>query len=169
MTRWMLPLLAVALLLGACDSDDPPDGWQELHICHSADPRDDLRVTSVEVAGDSLFVQVAHGGGCENHQYGLCYEDAWAESYPVQVSLRVLHDANDDNCDAGLEADLSFDLTRLRQAYAESYQSDSGAIRLNLRDCDPGAGDPDSCGALYQFGCEDDPAACIDAGADFQP
>lgn len=166
MTRPTSPLLALAALLCACDAtDDPPDGWQELHVCRGSDPRDALRITSLDVAGDSLFVEVAHGGGCEDHQYGLCYVDAWAESDPVQVSLRVLHDANDDNCDAELQTELTFDLTALRQAYADSYQSDSGAIRMNFGDCEPGQL-PD-CSALYRFGCEDDPSACPDAGIGF--
>jgi hypothetical protein len=167
-TRLTLALLTSSTLLSACGgTDDPPDGWQELHVCRGSDPRDALRITSLEAAGDSLFVEVAHGGGCEDHEYGLCYEDAWADSLPVQVSLRVLHDANDDGCDAGLQAELTFDLSALREAYAESYQSDSGAIQMNFSDCDPGQ--LADCSALYRFGCEDDPGACPDAGLGSSP
>ena len=73
----------------------------------------------------------------------------------------MLHDANGDSCDALLSAELTFDLLPLQQAYADSYQTDSGAIRMGFDNCAAGV----DCQALYQFGCETDPTACQDASA----
>jgi hypothetical protein len=129
-----------------------PGDWQTLHLCDDGDPMDPLSVTELAIEGDTLNVSVSHGGGCEEHRYGLCYEDSWAESDPIQVGFRVLHDADGDSCDALLSKDLRFDLTPFERAYAESYRTDVGAATLGFSTCvvdDQPAG---SCSVLYQWG-----------------
>jgi hypothetical protein len=129
-----------------------PIDWQTLHACDDADPSDPLMVTRLEIEGDTLHVDVSHGGGCEEHGYGLCYEEAWAASSPIQVGFRVLHDDGGDSCDALLNQQLSFDLTPFKQAYAELMGGDAGAAGLGFEACELD-GDPTStCRVLYEWG-----------------
>ena len=81
-----MAVLAVLGVSAGCDStdgDEPAGDWQTPHPCRPSDPGDALTITALDVAGDSLFVDVEHGGGCEDHDYGLCWQGEWAESYPV--------------------------------------------------------------------------------------
>ena len=72
--------------------------------------------------GDIVEIDIAHSGGCAQHEYRLCYE-GFAESYPVQVGLRLLHAANGDTCEAYIYKSLQFDLQPLAEAYARLYQT----------------------------------------------
>ncbi|HVJ15666.1 MAG TPA: hypothetical protein VM686_09495 [Polyangiaceae bacterium] len=93
--------------------------------------------------GDLLEIEIAHGGGCADHEYSLCYTH-FLESSPVQTELILLHDANGDTCEAYLTATLTFDLSPLAAKYEAGYQTDGGLIETNY--------------SLYAFGalsCED--------------
>jgi hypothetical protein len=85
------------------------------------------------VKGDSLELSVSFGGGCREHAFALLSDGAWMESYPVQLGVRLAHDAKGDVCKALLSRVLRFDLSPLRAAYNDSYHAASGIIRLNVR------------------------------------
>jgi hypothetical protein len=88
---------------------------------------DPLDVSLASWHGDVLTLQVEHGGGCAEHEYSLCF-GAFLESYPVQSELRLIHDANGDNCEAWISQAVDFDLTPVREAYTGGYNSDAGLI-----------------------------------------
>jgi hypothetical protein len=96
-------------------------------------PSDPVTIHAAEVKGDSLELTVSFGGGCRDHAFALLADAAWMESYPVQIGVRLAHDARDDACKALLSRVLRFDLAPLKAAYATSYQAASGIIRLNVR------------------------------------
>jgi hypothetical protein len=54
------------------------------------------------------------------------------ESYPVQTGVRLAHAADGDTCKALLSRALRFDLSPLKSAYANSYQTATGIIRLHV-------------------------------------
>jgi hypothetical protein len=111
---------------GTCAWDYADGTW--LPDCR-ADHGDAYQVDGVAIAGDTLTVTLATGGGCETHDWVLCWPDgAFAESNPVQAHLDVWHDAHDDPCDAWLTEDVPFDLTPLRNAWLESYGSGPGSM-----------------------------------------
>jgi hypothetical protein len=95
---------------------------------------DPLTVESASLIGGSIGFEVTHGGGCGQHDYALCYGPAFLESQPVQVGLRLIHDAHGDPCDALLSARLRFDLAPLAAAYDEAYQTTGGVIRTPYGD-----------------------------------
>lgn len=98
-----------------------------------ADRGDDYDVYAASILADELTVMVATGGGCETHEWVLCWPDgAFAESDPVQAQLEIWHDAHDDSCDGWLTADVVFDLTPLRQAWTEAYGGGTGTIIVNV-------------------------------------
>ncbi len=133
-------LVAVALSLVACGRAPPlsstPSGhqWQsELQACPAQLAGDgSVGVSDVTLSGDSLTLTVQHSGGCKTHEYGLCWNQSFLESNPVQAQLRVLHQDNGDSCEAIVSNTLTFDLAGLKAAYRAGYQSQTGTVILRI-------------------------------------
>jgi hypothetical protein len=149
-------VLLYSVLLAGCfgpDGDDAsssdgsvadaslPGDWRLTHACRSSDPHDAIDVMSARVDGDMLLVQVGHGGGCEQHEYSLCFAEAWQEEVPVQAQLTVLHDAHGDGCEAFLTTEVSFDLLPIAEEFEARYQHKIGTVRLLLDASSPEAPD----------------------------
>jgi hypothetical protein len=94
-------------------------------------PTDSINVNSYRIEGNALVLQVAHGGGCEQHQYGVCYNEAFDTSLPVQGGLHLIHDANGDSCDAYLTTELRFDLRPYADHFFEAFGGERGEIVTN--------------------------------------
>jgi hypothetical protein len=112
-----------------CTAEECPE-HPAVEICGDDEPSDPLTITHAAIAGDTLLVSVSHGGGCVAHGYGSCWDGLFAESDPVQTWLKINHEDNDDPCDAIVTAELSFDLTPMRDA----YQQPSGTIIVHVAD-----------------------------------
>jgi len=137
--------LLLLICLACSDPTEPPNGyWStsdswagQIVITPNADnphwPSDAVTIEGFTIKGDSLELDVNFGGGCRDHSFVLLADAAWMESYPVQVAVRLSHDANGDACKALLSPVLRFDLTPLKAAYSSSYQASTGIIKLNLR------------------------------------
>lgn len=125
-----------ALLAAGCPSDAAPEPFGDCRA-DDGDPYDIGGAGDtgdpVWIEADTLFVIVGHAGGCEAHDYRICWPDAAImESDPVQVDLEVWHDANGDSCDAYLTETLAFDLTPLRDAWHDNYGAGPGTITIHL-------------------------------------
>lgn len=100
-------------------------------------PADSLRLDSfdlkaISIKADTLFIEIAHGGGCKSHDYALFMSPSvFAESFPVQASLYLRHNANGDLCKALLQPKLCFDLRPVAEQYRKFY-GDLASIRLNV-------------------------------------
>jgi hypothetical protein len=106
-------------------------------------PADRVEITAAAIEEDSLRLAVQYGGGCAEHRFALVFGDAWMESYPVQVSALLSHDANGDNCRALLTGRIAFSLVPLRDAYRRAYRTDSGAVAFTVR--------PSTTRLVYRF------------------
>lgn len=128
MTRTMLvlPFLAGCIL----DEEPAPAPFSDCR----ADDGDAYEVQApVHIDGDTLLVTVAYGGGCETHDFEICWPDqAFMESDPIQVSLELWHDAHDDGCEAYITEERAFDLAPLRDAWHDSYGAGPGTITIHL-------------------------------------
>jgi hypothetical protein len=145
MRRILLALSVVALACSDTTEPDVPNGFwsandtwaSQVFITPNSDasywPSDQVTIQESAIRGDSLELTVTFGGGCRDHEFLLLSDAAWMESYPVQVAVRLAHDANGDNCKALLSRVLRFDLSPLKAAYAASYPATSGIMKLNLR------------------------------------
>jgi hypothetical protein len=103
-----------------------------VELCQDTDPTDPLFVTDASITGDTLSLSVESSGGCESHEYGSCWDGSFAESDPVQAGLRINHENNDDPCEAIVTAELTIDLTSMRDAWIDAYQQPSGTIIVQL-------------------------------------
>ena len=130
---------ATALTLASCSSDqgvnavtDPLAGEVVLLGSSALGASAPVRILGASVKGDVLLVQAEYSGGCAEHRFQLVADDAFMESFPVQMVIRLLHDDGDDPCDGILSSELGFGLTPLARAYEAAYRTNSGTIVLHL-------------------------------------
>ena len=100
----------------------------------SGDPFD---LTEPAISGDLLAFTAGYGGGCEEHEFIVCWDGTFLESNPVQANLGIVHLGNDDNCEAYITEALTVDLTTLKASYQEGYQTETGTIIIGLGDDRP--------------------------------
>lgn len=75
---------------------------------------DPFTLKSHEINGDTLSLLVSYSGGCQEHSFDLIGNGTYAKSLPPQSRLRLIHDANDDNCRSLIETNLKFNVKELR-------------------------------------------------------
>lgn len=114
---------------GGLGFDPLDDGVQ---MCSDGFAQDPVEITAAAIKGDVLFLDIAYGGGCADHEFGLCWDGAFAESDPVQTWMTLGHESNDDPCDAIVMEERQLDLTDLKQAWIDGYQQMSGTIIIHL-------------------------------------
>lgn len=74
---------------------------------------DPFDISGVSIDGDSVFVTVTYSGGCSFHSFNVIWNESYAESYPPQTSVVIVHDGNDDSCKALITETFSFSLGEL--------------------------------------------------------
>ncbi|WP_417916182.1 hypothetical protein [Candidatus Electronema sp. JC] len=74
---------------------------------------DFITIESAGLKGDKLIIDVRYGGGCAPHTFQLDWDGMFLKSKPMQVVLRLSHNANDDPCKAILSERLQFDLSAI--------------------------------------------------------
>ena len=72
--------------------------------------------------------RVAVGGGCEDHVFGLCWDETLAESEPPQATVWLSHEDNDDACDSIVSETHVWDLTPIQVAEGGK----SGTVVVNV-------------------------------------
>lgn len=104
-----------------CLSDDMPylpaaDPAQELIILGCEDlPYDALEVTQLRAEGEILHVEAHYAGGCQPHDFELCWDGVIDELSPPLVAFALSHDSNGETCGEVLRAELRFNLTYFRE------------------------------------------------------
>lgn len=107
------------VLTASCPSDVPGDAYQ---------------LTSAELDGKIMKLELQYGGGCRTHRFVACWpENRFAESYPVQTWIALYHDADGDNCKALITDTRYVDVSAILDAYKQAYGS-SGPIVMHIRD-----------------------------------
>lgn len=101
-------------------------------FCAEPVAADPFAILSAMLVGDALAVEVQYGGGCAEHVFSYCWDGLFLESEPVQIHTKISHDGNDDPCDAAPVEALEFDLSDLKQAYQDGYQTQNGEITIHL-------------------------------------
>ncbi|MCG9129501.1 hypothetical protein JT359_18080 [Candidatus Poribacteria bacterium] len=95
---------------------------------------DPFKLNSAMIQDDLLKVSVSYSGGCKSHEFTLVASDEFLESDPVQLMASIVHDDNDDSCEAYPTEDYYFDLTPIKTMYQKAYRQDAGTIVINLKD-----------------------------------
>jgi len=100
---------------GLVDDDDSLVSGS-LNICETPPDSDPFELLAASISGDSLGLAVEYGGGCETHEFALCWNGLVAESAPPQMTVQLIHDANNDSCLALVAELLEFDLSLVRES-----------------------------------------------------
>jgi hypothetical protein len=114
------------------DDDDATSTGPELEFCSSHPQPDPFVLESSSLVGSQLAAIVSYGGGRAPHYWTLCWDGLFAESSPVQVSLSLDHDANNDGGLGYVMEQLSFDLTPLQVAWVAGYGPGPGTITVHF-------------------------------------
>lgn len=107
---------------------------QQIVVTENPQPKDPLNIEGTRILRGVLDVSVAHGGGCRDHTYTLAWNGEFQQGVdgtPV-ANLVLVHDANGDNCKGIKYATPRFDLSTLRQRYAEKFGKASGTLDVAL-------------------------------------
>ncbi|HEX6245671.1 MAG TPA: hypothetical protein VFZ61_32325, partial [Polyangiales bacterium] len=83
---------------GPPGSDAGPSISAVVSECRGSTSSDPITVVRSRVQARQLILDVSYGGGCAEHAFAVCYEPEFAESYPVQATLHLMHDGNGDGC-----------------------------------------------------------------------
>lgn len=129
----LLALFTGGDTLAAREPREPPQPVEITSEPGSADP---INLLSASVYGDTLQLEVSHGGGCAQHLYGLRWDGSFLESLPVQAVLSLTHDAQGDVCKAIVFETLYFDLMPLKEQYRQAYGAPRGRIVLRFNGSD---------------------------------
>jgi hypothetical protein len=110
---------------------------------------DYFKMERVRIQGNVIRFTLSYPGGARKHEFRLV-STTFKESYPVQVSLQIFHDGNNDPADGIVTEVKSFDLSPLKELYFELYRSPdgTGTIIINITDV---YGSNDSEPLIYKF------------------
>ncbi|MEP2025532.1 hypothetical protein [Reichenbachiella sp.] len=90
------------------DQDSFDQAWSSLQT--SAPDSDPFDLVDLRNDSTLLIIDVAYGGGCEQHTFELIWPEVITMIYPPRYTVILNHDAHDDNCEAYLSSTLYFDL-----------------------------------------------------------
>lgn len=72
---------------------------------------DAFALEDVRLIGTVLQLDVAYGGGCEEHEFYIVWPEIILAIYPPEFDIYVAHDANGDMCEAYLRETLEIDIS----------------------------------------------------------
>ncbi|MFA5806010.1 MAG: hypothetical protein WC879_15340 [Melioribacteraceae bacterium] len=101
--------------------------------------KDPLHITKTRIEKDSLIINVEYSGGCTKHDFKLFIGKWILKSNPPQAELYLSHNSNGDMCEAYIRREIKFDLTLLKNWFANSMKLKGELI---LRIHEPGNNEP---------------------------
>lgn len=82
---------------------------------------------SINLIDDLLSIDVTYGGGCQDHEFKLFWDGDFEED-ELKATLFLVHNANEDFCEAEIGKNLRFDLTPLKEAAQDNPVIDKTSI-----------------------------------------
>lgn len=70
-------------------------------------------ITSAEIKGNKLILNISYSGGCKEHSFSLVGSESIAKSMPPIRSVQLVHTGEEDLCKAMLMKTLEFDIRNL--------------------------------------------------------
>jgi Dyp-type peroxidase family len=90
---------------------------EELQVLKSKN--DAFFITNAFIWEDVLHVTAQYGGGCKKHEFQLVWDGTETRSLPPQISLSLIHNSNNDPCEALVSQELQIVLSTLITKPAE--------------------------------------------------
>ena len=132
------------VIIFSCKHDDMLKNLEPLggeHSCkniiidesqYDTAPRDDFMIKDAIIKNDSIILMVQYSGGCGAISFELITEGYFMESNPVQLDI-LLSFEDEDPCEAAIQEQICFDMTKLAKLYKDSYLANQGTIILRLQ------------------------------------
>ena len=92
---------------------------------------DTYELGEVAIVDGKLTATVSYGGGCRDHTFTLVLSNAVRMTDPVRLGAKLVHDADDDPCEAWLTKELVFDLGPVKDLVGDS-DAQGGSLILML-------------------------------------
>lgn len=127
--------LSTASAGSGMNSDGAPVAMlsSQLHECTEGEPDDPILANRLVWQDNTLVVEGSHSGGCEEHQYGLCYE-AEQQAIVLNLTLTLLHESGGDHCEAYFgTGELVFELAPLFEQYQEFFEQPQWEVAAKLQ------------------------------------
>ncbi|UCF64396.1 MAG: hypothetical protein JSW33_00800 [bacterium] len=88
---------------------------------------------NASIQGDIITLTFSYNGGCMPHEIDLMCKIV-EKSNPVQISAQIIHYKSDDPCDEWVTETRAFDLSLLRERYAQVNDHPCSPVILNITD-----------------------------------
>lgn len=76
---------------------------------------DSYQIQKAIIEDDQLWLTLTYGGGCEEHQFQMLFDNAYSEGETDKsIQLTLYHNGNDDRCRSIVTQNLRFDLKSLQ-------------------------------------------------------
>jgi hypothetical protein len=105
--------------------DEPRDTTSLLSI--NSDPTNDMKNTgdpytieSAKIENEILWLSLSYGGGCEEHEFKMLFNNAYQERLDNEsgqsslISLTLQHQGNNDRCRSIVRQNIRFDLKSIK-------------------------------------------------------
>ena len=113
MSRFFVPLL----LMACKPADEKPHlNFNDSRVLEMCDVQDDaaFQIGDLSIDGDTLIIGVSYSGGCEAHEWQICWDGTTQDIVPPEVSLHIGHNNNGDSCEAIRTETIEFDISPLQ-------------------------------------------------------
>jgi hypothetical protein len=110
-------------MTGSTDAGETADttaGDGFLPSCFDLHPSDNFAIVAAQIVGDELVAEVGYSGGCETHDFTLCFDSIVLDT--PYWNLAIDHDAHGDSCKALIMEIRKFDLTPLQQTGPSPFE-----------------------------------------------
>ncbi len=116
-------LLAFTIIFLGCEKDNIGitseniklivDAKEYLSASGSESVGDSFEIDNVLKDGSQLYIDVKYGGGCKEHSFEIIWGGDFIKTNPPSIQVIIVHDANNDMCEAYLSNKLKIDLKDL--------------------------------------------------------
>ena len=89
------------------------DASHYLAAIESESSGDPFEIDNVLKEENMLYVDVKYGGGCKEHRFEVIWGGDFIKTYPPSIHVILVHDGNDDMCEAYLSDKLKIDMKDL--------------------------------------------------------
>lgn len=119
----LIPLCAILLTVVACKNPEQlqdPNPLPESKTTQKASLTEDMRnfggsapigIQNVEIIGNEMHINVKYSGGCKPHEFQLIGHKMISKSLPPQRTVKLFHNANEDDCRQIIQEKLVFDIS----------------------------------------------------------
>ncbi len=123
--KTLLFLISMTLAFTACDDNKEMPADAQLTLVRSATEYanvlrggEEVRgnafdIQEFRIEGDSAFITLTYGGGCNPHSFEIIWSETYAESNPPRTDLILVHNSNGDACKALITETISFKILNL--------------------------------------------------------